>query len=233
VFTKSAPFYDALYSFKDYEGAAHGVHETIQALHPGARRLLDVGCGTGRHLASLRQWYEVEGLDLEPGLLDVASARLPDVPLHAQDMAAMEVDGSFDAITCLFSAIAYVRTVDRLENAIRGFAAHLNPGGLVIIEPFFPPDRYWTDRVTMNVVDEDDLRIAWMYTSPPPVDGIAAIDIHYLVGTRDEVTHFTERHELGLFSDEDYARAFSAAGMRARFDDEGYFGRGAWIAKLP
>jgi SAM-dependent methyltransferase len=233
LFTKSARYYDALYSFKDYEDAARRIHETIQALRPGARRLLDVGCGTGRHLETLRRWYDVEGADIGAELIEVARERLPGIPLHHQDMASLALPHRFDVITCLFSAIAYVKTAARLEETIAAFARHLEPGGLAIIEPFFSPDRYWTDRVTLNVVNEEDLKIVWMYSSTPPEDGIATLDIHYLVGTPEGVDHFTERHELGLFSDDDYGRAFKDAGLAAYFDPEGYFGRGAFVAVRP
>jgi SAM-dependent methyltransferase len=232
VFTKSARFYDALYSFKDYADAAQRVHKTIQEVRPGARRLLDVGCGTGKHLELLRRWYDVEGVDLCPELLEIARGRLPGVALYQQDMASLDIPGKFDLITCLFSAIAYVRTPERLRSTISAFARHLNPGGFAIIEPFFSPDRYWTHRLTLNIVDQPELKIAWMYTSGEPGEGTAVLDIHYLVGTPAGVEHFTESHEFGLFTADDYAVAFADAGFTARFDPLGFFGRGAYLATL-
>lgn len=232
MYTSSAGFYDALYSFKDYAEASRRVHEAIQALHPGARRLLDVACGTGKHLESLRRWYDVEGVDIDPQLLAIARERLPGVALHQQDMAALDLPGRFDVITCLFSAIAYVRTTERLRRTIAAFARHLAPRGLVIIEPFFSPEQYWPSHLKLNVVDRPDLKIAWMYTSGEPRGGVAAVDIHYLVGTPAGVEHLTERHEWGLFSADDFAAAFSSAGLAARFEPEGFFGRGAYLATL-
>lgn len=61
MFERSVRFYDALYSWKDYEGEAARLHELIQQLRPGARTLLDVACGTGKHLEHLRAHYEAEG----------------------------------------------------------------------------------------------------------------------------------------------------------------------------
>ncbi|MGH7552651.1 MAG: class I SAM-dependent DNA methyltransferase, partial [Longimicrobiales bacterium] len=127
MFTKSARYYDALYSFKDYEEAARRIHETIQAVRPGARRLLDAGCGTGKHLETLRRWYDVEGADIGAELIEVARERLPEVPFHLQDMASLALPGRFDVITCLFSAIAYLKTTARLEQTISAFAHHLEP----------------------------------------------------------------------------------------------------------
>jgi ubiquinone/menaquinone biosynthesis C-methylase UbiE len=50
VYTRSAPYYDALYAFKDYEGTARRLQQLLGERHPGARTLLDVACGTARHL---------------------------------------------------------------------------------------------------------------------------------------------------------------------------------------
>lgn len=230
MYGRSARFYDALYSFKDYSAAAHALHEVIQRRRPGARRLLDVACGTGKHLEVLRQWYDVEGLDLNPELLAVAAERLRDVPLHQQDMVLMDTGKRYDVITSLFSSIAYVRTPVNLDRTIARFEQHLENEGLIVLEPYFSPERYWTDRVTLNVVDQPDLKIAWMYASPPPVDSIAVLDIHHLVGTPQGVECFAERHELGLFTPEQYAGAFRQAGLEPVLDPEGFFGRGVYTA---
>jgi ubiquinone/menaquinone biosynthesis C-methylase UbiE len=75
VFTESARFYDALYGFKGYGAAVTYLRGVLDEAAPQAASLLDVGCGTGRHLQLLRDRYEVEGLDLNPALLDVARER--------------------------------------------------------------------------------------------------------------------------------------------------------------
>ena len=113
MFSRSAHLYDAVYAFKDYAAEVERLRQVIDARVPSARTLLDVACGTGMHLAELRRWYEVEGLDLDPQLLAFARERLPDVPLHEGDMTAFDLGREFDVVTCLFSSIAYVRTARR------------------------------------------------------------------------------------------------------------------------
>src|SRR5690606_13837529 len=95
VFTRSARFYDLLYAQKDYRMAAAKLRDLIGREAPKAATLLDVGCGTGQHLAHLREHYSVEGLDLDSGLLAVARERLPGVPLHKADMAAFDLGRRF------------------------------------------------------------------------------------------------------------------------------------------
>jgi SAM-dependent methyltransferase len=228
VFTRSASFYDALYAFKDYAAAAGQLHDLIGRLAPGARSLLDVGCGTGRHLEELGRWYAVEGLDIDPQMVTVARGRLPGVPVHQADMSDFDLARQFDVVTCLFSAIAYVRTPDRLGASLISMARHLRPGGLLLMEPWVSPDRYTLGRVTANFVDEPELKIAWMYTSE--IEGhVSVFDINYLIGTPSGIEHFTERHEMGLFTEQEYMGAIEAAGLEATYSPEGPFGRGLYL----
>ncbi|HEY7253394.1 MAG TPA: class I SAM-dependent methyltransferase [Methylomirabilota bacterium] len=229
MYARSARFYDALYHFKDYATASEQLHAMIQDLRPGAGSLLDVACGTGKHLEWLRAHYDVAGLDLSADMLEVARSRCPDVPLHQADMVDFELHRTFDVVTCLFSSIGSVKTLPNLQRAVACMARHLRPQGVMIVEPWFSPDNYWTGRITANFVDQPDLKIAWMYTSE--VEGrVSIMDVHYLVGTPARVDHFTERREVGLFTTEEYLDAFRMAGLGARHLSQGLFGRGVYVA---
>jgi SAM-dependent methyltransferase len=230
MFLKSARFYDALYHFKDYAAASEQLRGLIHDRHPAARSLLDVGCGSGRHLESLGRNFQVEGLDLNPDLLGLAAERCPGIPLHQADMIDFDLGHSTDVVTCLFSSIGYVKTLEKMRRAVASMARHLNPGGLVLIEPWFTPEAYWTGTITSNYADLPDLRIAWMYTSER-AGNLSVLNIHYLVGTRQQVEHFTEVHELGLFTHEEYLDAMRSAGLSASHLADGFFGRGLYVGK--
>lgn len=232
MFVHSASFYDALYSFKDYAAAASKLQQILDREAAGATRLLDVGCGTGRHLELLKGRFQVEGVDLNPTMLEVARERCPDVPFHEADMADFSLEGHFDIVTCLFSSIAYVRTEERMRSSILCMRKQLNTGGILLIEPWFTPGEYWTGTITANHVDTPELKIAWMYTSEREGD-VSVLDIHFLAGRPEGIKTFRERHKMGLFTREQHMDAFREAGLEARYESGGPFGRGLYIAWDP
>jgi SAM-dependent methyltransferase len=230
MFDRSAALYDLMYAFKDYRSASARLVELVHERYPTAKTLLDVGCGTGRHLEHLGRTFEVSGLDINPELLAVAGRRCPGVPFHQGDMVDFDLEERFDVVTCLFSSIAYTGTVDRMARAVATLARHLEPGGILAIEPFFPPERFWEGHVVANVAREDDRHVAWMYVQRRQ-DDVAVLDIHYLVGTPEGIDRFQERHELGLFRDQEIAAAFRSAGLTVEHEPEGLFGRGLFLGR--
>jgi SAM-dependent methyltransferase len=229
VIGRSAAVYDICYSIKDYGAEARILRDILAERRPNATTLLDVACGTGRHIEHLRRWYAVEGVDINEELLAQARRRCPDVPFHRADMTDFDLGRRFDVVTCLFSSIAYLRTRTNFVRAVESMRAHLEPGGVLIIEPFFPPDRFWTGTITANHGEADDIRVAWMYTSERDGD-LGVLDIHYLVGTPERVEYFRERLEQGLFPHELYVRTFVRLGLTSEFDEEGLRSRGLYLA---
>ncbi len=229
MFTKSAKWYDAIYAWKDYKREADRLHALIQqhARRP-ATTLLDVACGTGQHLPHLKAHYLVQGLDLDEQMLALARRRNPDVVFRRADMVEFDLGHRFDVVVCLFASIAYTKSVPRLQQALRSMTRHVQPGGLVVVEPFIRPDRFEPGHVSATFVDQPGLKIARINVGT--VEGnIAVLPFHYLVGTPGGVEHFTERHEIGLFSHDEYLSAFRAAELDPVYDEEGLMGRGLYI----
>lgn len=230
MFDRTAELYDLFYDWKDYAAEAAKVRGIVTDRNPEARTLLDVACGTGRHLEHLRDAYAVEGLDLDEGLLAVAAERLPGVALHHADMRDFDLGRRFDVVTCLFSSIGYVQTTENLALAIASMARHLAPSGVLLVEPWFAPEQFDPQHIGRVVVAErPDIQAVRMNGSR--VDGtLSILDFHYLVARPGTVEHLTETHTLGLFRPEEYRAAFERAGLAVEHDDEGLMGRGLWIA---
>jgi ubiquinone/menaquinone biosynthesis C-methylase UbiE len=230
VFSRSARIYDAIYaSIRDYAREADELDRLIQERRPGARTLLDVACGTGVHLHHLAKRYEVEGLDLDPEMLAVARERLPEVTFDEADMAEFDLGRRFDAVVCMFSSIGYVQTEERLRGAIASMARHLELDGVLVVEPWLTPEVWQDGHMGAVFVDEPHLKIARMNVAARR-GTISVVDFNYLVATPDGVEHFTELHELGLFTVEQQLAAFRSTGLQGEHDPEGPMGRGLYVA---
>ena len=71
-----------------------------------------------------------------------------------------------------------------------------------------------------------------MYTSERE-GALSVLDMHYMVGRPDGIETFRERHEVGLFTEQQHLDAFSEAGLEARHQTGGPFGRGLYLAWDP
>lgn len=229
MFTRSARYYDAIYSFKDYQAEAEEVHQLIRRSAPDARSLLDVACGTGMHLAHLERHYEVVGLDLEPTLLEIARRRLPSVQLHRADMMAFGLGRRFDAVTCLFSSIGYASEEGSMRRAIASMAEHLNDGGVLVVEGWITPEAWDPLGAGVHQAEHEGRKVVRMISSRREGD-LSILDAHYLVEDTDgSIEHLVEEHRLGMYTEEQYVGAFEAAGLHTRVDHEALMGRGVYV----
>lgn len=231
IYDRSVPYYDDLYAFKDYRREADYLVEVIRGHRPTDRSLLDAACGTGRHLEHLRREFEVEALDINARFLDIARHRLPGITLHKADITEFDLGRTFDVVTVLFGSITFTRTVQAMDRAVAALARHVAPGGLLLVEPLWEPDSHREGELKLNVVDNPDLKIAWMYANER-VGDLARWENHFLVGTPDCVETFVEVHEVGLFTDAQYRHAFASAGLPiVEWDPDGPSGRGLYVAR--
>ncbi len=214
MFTASGAFYDELYASKDYQGEASAILALLEKRRQRpVDSLLDVGCGTGNHLVELARHLRVEGVDLDGRLLRFARAKVPKARFSEADMCTLHLNRRFDAITCLFGSIAYVRTLERMAQTLERFAAHLRVGGLVVLQPWYRSAERCPS-LQVRHIDLAHVKIARL--SHTLVDGREAlVKVNYLVGTASGIEHVEERHELGIFSHDEHLEGLDAAGFEA------------------
>jgi SAM-dependent methyltransferase len=232
MFDVSAGFYDLIYSaFKDYRREGEELAILLRRLNPACRTVLDAACGTGEHARMLADaGFRVDGLDLSPAFVQIARQKYSAGRFFEADMGAFRLPHRYDAVTCLFSSIGYLRTIDRVERALTCFREHLAPGGVVVVEPWFAPGVLEHGRIAQNTGEAAGVRVT--RSSRVEIEGrLSRLHFDYEITDASGQRHASEVHELGLFTTGELLGAFRQAGLAATYEAGGLSDRGIYWAR--
>lgn len=102
-------------------------------------RILDVGCGPGRHsLALAERGHEVVGIDISQAFIDLANQHAPgNARFLRMDARSMTFDAEFDLVICLCQGAFGLMTEDGGDaQVIASIVRALKPGGTMVLSAF-------------------------------------------------------------------------------------------------
>lgn len=126
------------YSFT--KGTVQEVDRVIEwlGLKPGMK-VLDVGCGPGRHAYELaRRGIVVHGIDISQTFIDLALANAPEgATFERMDARSLDFAYQFDAAICLCQGAFGLMTANGHDfDVLRGISRALKPGGGLALSAF-------------------------------------------------------------------------------------------------
>lgn len=110
----------------------------VDALAPRGARILDAGCGPGRHGGHLQSLgHEVVGVDVDPVLIAAAEEDFPGPTWLVGDLAELDLPArgipeGFDVVLCAGNVMTFLAPSTRRE-VLRRMAGHLSGSGRVAI----------------------------------------------------------------------------------------------------
>lgn len=136
-------------------------------------KILDIGCGTGHHVASLSgRSVDIIGIDISPSMIKKAKKNYPDYKFEVQDATNSQIfpSDTFTHVLCMYFTVYYIQNKAQFfENCYNW----LMPGGYFIIhlvdrknfDPILPPgnpllyvspQKYAKERITTTKVKFTD-----------------------------------------------------------------------------
>jgi len=160
------------YSFT--KGTVQEVDHVVGALGLTAgERVLDVGCGPGRHAHELaRRGVAVHGIDISQRFIDIAVTDAPDGSTFERlDARELTFDAEFDAVVCLCQGAFGLMTANGDDvTVVAGMARALKPGGRLALSAF---SSYFVVRHWEGADFDADTGVNHEHTEVRDADGVA------------------------------------------------------------
>ncbi len=206
-------YYDALYALRDEKEAESFLHRLIAVLGlRGSERILDVGCGKGRHAQWLaQQGFQVVGIDLIEENIRAAQQRVGHrASFFVHDMRRTFYVNYFDAVFNFFTSFGY-STSDR-ENGwvIRNMAMALTAGGWLVI------DFFNARKVLADLIQEETKQVQGVHylirRTVETGDGVPVLVKNITIDDQGKLLHFQER--VKLYEPEHFQTWFAQCHLR-------------------
>jgi SAM-dependent methyltransferase len=137
-------YYDLLYNDKNYEEESNYINNLIKKHNDRALKILDVGCGTGKHAECLNNLgYELTGIDLSDKMIEIAKNNAKkndyDIVYNIANANQFNLNKKFDIVISLFHVISYQTSNKKLINTFKSINKHLEINGLLIFDFWYGP----------------------------------------------------------------------------------------------
>lgn len=223
VFDSYSRYYDLLYNDKNYVSEAKFVADLLCRHGVMNGRILELGCGTGKHAEQLaRMTFTVSGIDLSASMIATANrSKSPEyrdrITFVQGDVRTARVVGEFNAVISLFHVASYQTTNQDVADMFSTAAAHLKPGGVFLFDCWFGPAAL-TDRPTVRVKRLQDELVDVLRVAEPvmyPNENVVEVTYTLYITARasGQVERIEETHRMRYFFAPELEYFLAAAGF--------------------
>lgn len=208
AFKDYAYYYNAFYRDKDYEKEARQVDSLLRRYGTNISKIINYGCGTGRHDLELSKLgYCCAGIDMSTLMVEIAQKNVQDkgvsIDFSVADIRGYEPQDKYDAVISLFHVMSYQNSNEDILSAFRSARAALDRGGLFLFDVWYGPG-VLSDKPVVRVKEIEDQQNRLVRIAKPVMhDKENVVDVCYEVFVADKETGITktinEVHNMRYF----------------------------------
>lgn len=208
VFQDYAHYYNAFYQDKDYKAEALQIDSLLKKYGGNVRKIINYGCGTGRHDIELSKLgYDCAGIDMSPLMVGIAKENCKkenlDIGFSVADIRNYQPNEKFDAVISLFHVMSYQTGNNDILQAFGTARKALDKGGLFLFDAWYGPG-VLSDTPAVRVKEIEDDRYRLIRIARPILhDKQNVVDVCYEVLVVDKGTNETkvvkEVHNMRYF----------------------------------
>ena len=206
VFKDYAYYYNTFNKDKDYKKEAKQIDDLIKRYGNHIFKVLDSGCGTGKHDIELKKLgYYCTGIDLSPEMIEIANQDLEkeDINFLVDDIRKFRTKETYDAVISLFHVMSYQNKNEDVLSAFISAREAVKKGGLFIFDVWYGPG-VLSDKPCVRVKElEDEENKLVRIAKPVMHDKENVVDVYYDILIINKNTGITkiiqEEHNMRYF----------------------------------
>jgi len=212
--------YDLLNEGKPYSNEVDFIQNIFTKIAGEFQKLnsvLDLGCGSGKHLAEFNSEINKVGIDKSQSMLaEAVNRRIPNSDFIVNDICAVNVEMRFDMVYSLFHVLSYQINEEDLILFFRTIAQHLKKDGVAVVD-FWHRTPWDQDPPFTRITRRKSNAAEIIRISEPNYNLLnGVVEIHmdlFAKTTGDEFAHFTEDHTMRSYTLCELSFAAQIAGL--------------------
>ena len=216
LYGRLAEWWPLLSAPGDYEEEADFYRRLLDARVSGPlEEVLELGSGGGNNASHLKPRFACTLTDISPDMLELSRSLNPECDHLVGDMRTLRLGREFDVVFA-HDALSYLTTEQDLAAALETAAAHVRPGGVVVLTPDATTEIFKAGTDTGGHDGDDGRSLRYLEWTHAPEPGASSYVVDYAILVREpggETRAVHDRHELGLFPEDTWLRLLREAGL--------------------
>lgn len=203
---------------QDYLPEAAEIRKAIEShSRIKVKNLLHLGCGGGHLDYGFKKYYDVTGVDISKGMLNLAKKLNPEIKYINGDMRTVRLNKTFDAVV-IADSINYMQTTKDLFAAFKTAFEHLKPGGVFYTYVEETKERFKQNSIHTTYHKHGDTEITLIenYYDLDANDTVFEAVFIYLIRRKGHLAIETDFHQLGVFKQKTWTDLLKKVGFKVK-----------------